>query len=277
MSIEVIRGQTFAGDADPFVFEGDGERIFEDCTFTAPRSWTGVLVARNTAITLRNCRIESGFNRGLVVDGGRAEVEDCVFLGNKVAIWATLGAVVYLRRCRVEGPGSVGVFFQRGATGRVEDCSVSEVRDAAVVVRTDATPIIARCTISAGQIGALYEGGGAGELQACTITANVGLWVHATASPRVVDCEIEGAAQAASIQAGAALMERCRLRGLTGVLVRSGGDPTFLDCDVAATSVGVFAEGGARGRFQRCTIHGDTCATHLLPGADLDFDGGAGG
>jgi hypothetical protein len=269
--VEITRDRTFRGVHEPALVVRDGEHIFEDCRFSAHEFWQ-VAVVEGGAATFRRCRFEDGINRGLVATGGSVVCEDCTFAGNRAAVWVTGAATTaLLTDCRIEGPGSAGIFFQKGATGRLARCVLDGSDDGGIIVRSGATPIIAECTIAAKNAAVHYEAGGGGEMVGCTVRGGVvGVWVTEGASPILRDCRIEGASSTGLAVRGGGRYERCSLDGnAIGVVLQQGSDPDIVDCTVSGGSVmALCALDGARGRVAGCRFgpHPQGGA-HLLPGA----------
>lgn len=268
--METIRDRTFHSVHEPALVIRDGEHVFEDCTFSAQDFWQVVVVEGGT-VTFRRCRIEGGSNRGLVASGGTVTCAACTFAGNRAGVWVTGPTVGILTDCGIEGPGSAGIFFQKGATGRVERCVIGGLDDGGIIVRSGATPILADCTIGAKNTAVHYEAGGGGEMVGCTVLGGVvGVWVTEQASPILRDCRIEGASSTGLAIRGGGRYERCALDGnAIGVLLQPGADPDIVDCTVeGGITMGACAMDGARGRIVGCRFgpHPQGGA-YLLPGA----------
>ncbi len=72
---------------------------------------------------------------------------------------------------------------------------------------------------------------------------------------------------ALKIDGGQAIVDKCRLSSTSlASLYIAGGmtAPMVRDCDIAYGAIGVMAEGGAGGTFERCDIHGHSDACVLL-------------
>jgi F-box protein 11 len=249
---------------------GDGDHRFEDRTFVGDDGLQTLLITGGT-VTLRRCRLERASHHAIEAQGCRLILEDCVFVGNRLGVWATDGAHVDVRRCHFEGPGSVGILFRRGASGRVEDCTIADLDDSAVLVSSGATPIFERCRFVSTGMGLCAQNGGRGELRECTIEAAIhAVFVAAGSEPVLVDCRILGASSTGILSHGGGRAERCELDGNNvGIYLMSGADPDIVDCDIrGGESSGIVALDGARGRVTGCRVAAHPAgAVVLLPGS----------
>jgi hypothetical protein len=269
--MNVVRNQQFCGNADFALQVSGGQHVFEGCSFSAEQFDRLVLV-RDAEVSFLDCQFLASSNRGLVAERSRLVVERCAFIGNRVAFWATDGTVAALTDCTVVGPGSAGLFFQKGASGQVVRCTVEDVDDGAVVVRSGATPIFEGCRFACHGTAVHYEPGGAGELRDCEVHGKVtGIWVNEGGAPRVLSCKVFGASSVGLAVRGGGRFERCWLeRNAIGVFIQDGGDPTVVDCDaVGGETLGLCALGGARGIVEGCRFGPHPAgATLLMPGAE---------
>jgi hypothetical protein len=254
----MVESQTFTSDSHPAAILDAGEHVFEDCVFTATNAWE-VLVVRGATVTLRRCRIVDGMNRGVSVEGGRVILEDCEILRNRLGVFVTGDAAVDVIRCRVEGPGSCGILYHKGASGLVEDCHVSQVADGALVIR-DATPRVVGGSFSAANMCFRSESPGGGELVGCRLgPGGVGVWICAGANPVLRDCVVFGNATAGAWLEGDGEFSRCVVEdNAMGVCLAGGANPLFTDCDLrGGPNMAVHPLPGAKGRFFGCRITGD--------------------
>lgn len=265
-------GEDIRGVDGPALVLDGGEHAFEGCRFSASNSWE-VLVFRDAAVTLRGCFVEDCANRGLFVEGGRVVLEDCEIARNRLGIFVSRGAAVDLVRCRVLDHRSCGILYQRGSTGRIEDCVVRGAPDAALVVR-DAAPTVTGGRFSGSTASLRVEAGGRPVVSGARLGPGyTGAWICAGADPRLDGCTIAGNETFGMYAEGGGTYTDCTWEdnGI-GVLIPVGGDPRVVGSTIrGGPNPAVHALPGAKGRFEGCRISGDLYDGVLPTGADTTF------
>jgi parallel beta-helix repeat protein len=196
---------------------------------------TSEVVVQNSASNCISIQADSAVVRGLTVRGqagqtkesgwyavnlseGEALVEDCDITSNSLACVAIHGdgARPTLRRCKLHGGASGGLFIYDNGEGVVEDCEIYANTFAGVEVRAGGNPVLRRCRIHDGkQGGVLVHTSGRGTFEDCDITDNT----------------------------------------LSGVAIRKEGNPTFRKCRINRNKLaGVAAIDNARATFEDCDL-----------------------
>ncbi len=133
---------TVAGAQDGFVIENAGGELAD--TRIEQIAGDGIIARLAADPTVRSCTIVACGRRGIYIyQAGRPVIEGCDISevsGEGIAV-AHEGAPI-LRRCRVHDVQGVGISFSRGSTGRVEQCTLDNTAQPAILVADDATPTI---------------------------------------------------------------------------------------------------------------------------------------
>jgi hypothetical protein len=246
----------------------DRDGTWDDIAFPGDGDADPVVRITGAHATFRRCTFGAGRNRCVLVERGTLVLEDCVITGSRVAVWATEGATVRLVRCRFEDQLSCALFFTRGAGGTVEDCVVSGSRDAGVVIRSGAAPVLARCTIAATSNGVIVQDGGGGELRDCTLRgAQVGVSIFPGGAPTVLDAWIDGCELIGVHTQGGGRFERCRIDGARmGICFGDGSTTAFTGGRIADASLGICGIAGGGGSAAGVEFMANGLPVNLVPG-----------
>ncbi|MYW02559.1 right-handed parallel beta-helix repeat-containing protein, partial [Streptomyces sp. SID3343] len=135
------------------------------------------------------------------------------------------GARPLLRRVRVAHAGTAGVVVHEGAVPRFEDCAVTDSAGSAMVVWTDAAPVVLASTlVGAGKNGVYLKGGARGEFTDCVVGGSTypAVYVAAGAAPVLRECTFRDCPSDAGIEdpddTGAVFAD-CVARGVAQALV----------------------------------------------------------
>ena len=247
-----------AGQAAYAVEIPQGQLLLDDCSISSgARACVGV-TAENAHPTLRQCRL-TGSKSGISVSGrGQATLEGCSLSGNgDTGAAISGGGKATLRGCRIAENG-VGLLFQEGSQGRVDDCDVTANRGHGVVLRTGANPTLENVRVFK--------------------NAAAGVEVKEDGQGLLVGCELfENGAAGLRIVGAAPASRGCKFRGnkTRGIECDTKGSGTIEDAEVTGNAtVGVLVASQSELTVRRTRIIGKSeDAVHVTLKSRATFEG----
>jgi parallel beta-helix repeat protein len=317
------------------VLVGGANPVLRDCVV----SDVGVagILCRGSAGRVERCAISDVRGPAILVEqDGRLSVTDSTVRDTaKVGFMATGGAPRLIRceitrtgehgivlsgssqasidGCTITGPGGHGLLTMEQARGTITGNTVSGATAAAVVVRDDSAPDLARVTVvDPADTAVIYCGQGRGTAERLSVRGGqVGVSVTDHAAPVLRDPNVDGCGRHAlavrgsgsarvdggtvaggrddaavvASDGGTVRLEGVQLAGGNpAVRVSPGGRATVSGCEVTAgAGVGILAEGDGHAAVERTRIHGRAGQAIRFAGAatgsvtDCDLFDNAGG
>ncbi|MET7394098.1 AAA family ATPase [Dactylosporangium sp. NPDC005572] len=188
-----------------------------------------VAVEHDGALQVRSTMVRDSPGPGLVVTGGRPQLQDCEFRGiGGHGVVVSGDADPVLRRCRVIGVGGHGVYLLEAAAGLLADCDIEQTGAVAVAVAGSAAPRIEGGRIAgADGIGLLYDDSATGTLTGITVDGGrVGVLVRGGANPVLTDLRTNNSGEYGvhCIDGGRATLQQSHIEGgRAAVRVAAGG------------------------------------------------------
>ncbi|WP_124727136.1 right-handed parallel beta-helix repeat-containing protein [Staphylospora marina] len=249
-----------------FVEEQGGGR-FEDCDFYGFDHSPAIGIIGGTPL-FRRTRIHDGNASGVVMDGGKAIFEECVFFSlgkSEPAIRARGSAVPRLEDCVIKHCPGGGLLFQEEAGGLVDRCELYGFKDApAVTLLSDAQPQLLRCRIHDGnREGVLVDEGGRGILESSEVSGFNRDLVHVTGESRLdlvrVTLRDGGARGAVFLRKSRGILQDTMFSAFrrdAAFQAAQASDPSLSNCLFRDVDVAVRLREHARGTFVDCRFEG---------------------
>jgi Right handed beta helix region len=236
-------------------------------------------LARVRGLTLRGASGRQGRGRYAVsVPTGKLILEDCRITSDTLACVAATGgsATAELRRCRVVGGASAGLFVSDKADVVLDDCDVTENALAGIECRRGGRMAVRGCRISRnGQAGVLVHELGEATLENCDIFANsqAGVEVRDDGHPVLKRCKVRnGLGAGVRLHGGQATLEDCELfeNALANLEARHGGSPTLKRCRLyQGKQAGARFGRDGQGLLEDCDLFGNArAAVEILQNAN---------
>ena len=250
-------------------------------------------IGRISNLTLRQVGGE-GIWYGIDITQGRLELEGCdISSENSMCVGIRGGADPRLRRNRIHGGRSAGVYIDDDALGTLEDNEITGNDAQGVVIEDGGNPTLRRNQIRDNKLAAVYVGdGGSGTLEDNEITGNsaqgvaimsggdptlrrnqirdnkLGVYVGDGGSGTLEDNEITGnSTRGVLIVSGDPTLRRNQIRDnkLGGVYVRDGGSGTLEDNEITGNSTqGVAIVSGGDPTLRRNQIRDNKASGVLI-------------
>ncbi|MEV0133522.1 right-handed parallel beta-helix repeat-containing protein [Dactylosporangium sp. NPDC050688] len=167
----------------------------------------------------------------------RPLIEGCTVESAQSGLEAGPGAGPTVRSSRFATCGGVGVFFDKGSTATLENCTVEDTGGSGLVVWNGARPVIRGTTVRRCRKNGMYVAPKAGGLmEDCTFSAT----------------------------------------DLPAIYIGAEGDPVLRRCMVHDVDEDLHLADGAQPTFDACTVHNVRTATMPVTGGDAQRTGGAG-
>jgi hypothetical protein len=166
-----------------------------DTTQIAPDSWESVRLLFESAGRLH--RVDNadftGARTGLLVSAASAQVQDCVFDGNRYGIVARGEADVEARNCVFRNNTALGMEWEQGAEGMAVGCDFAD-NVVGVYMYESSGAVVTGCTFVRNYHHASFAGGSNGTVRSCTFTdATAEAYeCYDRSSPLLADVTVEG-------------------------------------------------------------------------------------
>lgn len=246
---------------------------------------TGIVMAENSSVTMRQCVMADSPVEGLVIPPrAKAELVDCQVLRSAGISVHLNGGEATLRQCRIQNGKKAGLVFSAGSRGTITGCEISGHGPTMpqVMIWQRSGPILNDCHIHSGTgIGILISESARPEIKYCQITdhAGMGIYIDSSAEPELTDCKIGPCKQNGVVVTRQASLraEHCHVLGsgekFAQILISQGANAALTECQIKdGRGPGVFLEGKAEARLVKCHLSGHAGPDAFAADSRLSLD-----